>query len=248
MWRMPRRIDEAVERDRAPRLDGGDEVADRGLAVAVAVAQRRQRLLVPGQAEDVGRLLDQALVEEGLQLLDRPAPRCRRRGARRSGSGARCAGTGRRTRRCSGGSRRGSVALGVAPWSSRASGVCSGHGQWVGNANGSAPAGRSSRHDADDLRDHVAGALDDHGVADADVLAGDLVGVVQGGVLDHHAADRDRASAARPGSPRRCGRPGCRWRSRMVRACSAGNLRAIAQRGERETKPSRRCQSSRSTL
>ena len=36
--------------------------------------------------------------------------------------------------------------------------------------------------------------------------------------------------------------------SRIVRACSAGNLRATAQRGERDTKPRRRCQSSRSTL
>jgi hypothetical protein len=36
--------------------------------------------------------------------------------------------------------------------------------------------------------------------------------------------------------------------SRTVVACSAGNLCASAQRGERETKPSRRCRSSRSTL
>ena len=48
------------------------------------------------------------------------------------------------------------------------------------------------QHHADDLRDHVAGALQDHGVADPDVLARDLVGVVQGGVLDHHAPDRHR--------------------------------------------------------
>src|ERR1700745_356761 len=32
----------------------------------------------------------------------------------------------------------------------------------------------------DNLRDHVAGALDDDSVADADILAGDLVLVVQG--------------------------------------------------------------------
>ena len=110
MWRTPRRIDEAVERRCCRRASmAATRLRDRGLAVAVALAQRRQRRLVAGQAEDVGRLADQALVEEGLQLLDRPAPRCRRRGARRSGSGARCAGTGRRTRRCSGGPRRGSA-------------------------------------------------------------------------------------------------------------------------------------------
>ena len=58
-------------------------------------------------------------------------------------------------------------------------------------------------HDIDDLRDHVAGALDDHGVADADIGAAadrlavvadalDVVLVVQRRVLHHHAADRDR--------------------------------------------------------
>ena len=45
-------------------------------------------------------------------------------------------------------------------------------------------------HRAEDLRDHIAGALQDHGIADPDVLTGDLVGVVQGCVLDHHAAHR----------------------------------------------------------
>ncbi len=43
-----------------------------------------------------------------------------------------------------------------------------------------------------DLRDDVAGALDHHGVADADVLAPDLALVVQGGVRDRDAADLDR--------------------------------------------------------
>ena len=70
--------------------------------------------------------------------------------------------------------------------------VCSGHGQWVGKAKGSASVGPLVQHHADDLRDHVAGALQDHGVADPDVLAGDLVGVVQGGVAHHHAADGHR--------------------------------------------------------
>ncbi len=47
-------------------------------------------------------------------------------------------------------------------------------------------------HDPDDLRDDVAGALDDDGVADADILARDLVLVVQGGALHDDAADGDR--------------------------------------------------------
>ena len=47
-------------------------------------------------------------------------------------------------------------------------------------------------HDRDDLRDHITGALHDDGVADADVLALDLVLVVQRGALHDDAADRDR--------------------------------------------------------
>ena len=69
--------------------------------------------------------------------------------------------------------------------------------------------------DAQHLRDDVAGALHDHGVADADVLARDLVLVVQRGVGDDDAADRhrlqlgdrrQRAGAARPGSRCRAAR------------------------------------------
>ena len=53
-------------------------------------------------------------------------------------------------------------------------------------------AGRAAvQHDRDDLRDHVAGALQHDGVADTDVLAGDLVLVVQRGAGDQHAADVD---------------------------------------------------------
>ena len=46
--------------------------------------------------------------------------------------------------------------------------------------------------DAHDVGDDVAGALEQHGVADADVLALDLVHVVQRDVANRHAADRDR--------------------------------------------------------
>src|SRR6201985_1541267 len=61
--------------------------------------------------------------------------------------------------------------------------------------------------DVDHLRDHVAGALDDHGVADADVapitprlaVAADPLDVtliVQRHVLHDHAADADRLELA----------------------------------------------------
>ena len=46
-------------------------------------------------------------------------------------------------------------------------------------------------HRPQHLRDHVARTLDEHDVADPHVLAGDLVGVVQGRVLDHHAPHGD---------------------------------------------------------
>jgi hypothetical protein len=46
-------------------------------------------------------------------------------------------------------------------------------------------------HGPDDLRDHVTRALDDDGVADADVLAVDVVLVVEGRVRDGHASDLD---------------------------------------------------------
>ena len=57
-------------------------------------------------------------------------------------------------------------------------------------------AARLAGRRAENLRDDVAGALDDHGVADADVLAGDFVLVVQGGAGDQHTADID---ALQPG-------------------------------------------------
>ena len=45
---------------------------------------------------------------------------------------------------------------------------------------------------AENLRNDVAGALDDDGIADAHVFPRDLVLVVQRGVLHHHAADGHR--------------------------------------------------------
>ena len=64
-------------------------------------------------------------------------------------------------------------------------------GAGVGKCIGLGAGGTLRQHDLDDLRDDVAGALDDDGVADADVLAVDLVLVVQRGVGYDHAADGD---------------------------------------------------------
>ena len=110
--------------------------------------------------------------------------------------------------------------------------------------------------DADDLRDDVAGALHDHRVADAHVLARDLVLVVQRGVGDDDAADGDRLE---PGDRRqRAGaadldvdavedgrrllrrRTCARWPS----AASARRSRAApASRGGRPCRRRRRCRS-----
>ena len=78
-----------------------------------------------------------------------------------------------------------------------------------------------------------------HRVAHADVLPRDLVLVVQGGVGDDDAADGHRPGGWRSASARLCVRPGFGSPRTVVIACSAGNLCATAQRGERETKPSR---------
>jgi len=83
------------------------------------------------------------------------------------------------------------------------------------------------RHDLDDVGDHVAGALDQHGVADADVLLPDLVLVVEAHVADHDAGELDGWSLA----------TGVRMpvlptptsiASTTVVACRAANLNAIA--------------------
>ena len=102
-------------------------------------------------------------------------------------------------------------------------------------------------HIAENLRDHVARALHDDRVADADVLPGDLVLVVQRGVettTPPTVTGLSRATGvSAPVRPTWMSIP-----SRIVVAFSAENLCARAQRGLRETKPSRSCQSSRFTL
>ena len=84
--------------------------------------------------------------------------------------------------------------------------------------------------DADDLGDDLAGLLDHHRVADPDVLAGDLVGVVQRGPLDRRAGQADRLEVGHgvslPVLP--TWTPMC---AIFVIACSASYLKAIVHRG-----------------
>ena len=64
------RIEETVERDRAARVDGVEEVARRSLAEAFPLAQRRAALPVALlKRENVGRRADQALGKEELDQL-----------------------------------------------------------------------------------------------------------------------------------------------------------------------------------
>ena len=78
-------------------------------------------------------------------------------------------------------------------------------GQTSGNIDTACALRPPLGHHRNDLRDHVAGALQHDRVADADVLARDLVLVVQRRILHQHAADihrlqprhrRQRAGAA----------------------------------------------------
>ena len=64
-----------------------------------------------------------------------------------------------------------------------------------GNLIGLGALGPLFGNDAQNLRDHVAGALDHHRVADARIQPFDLVFIVQGGVLHHHTAHRHRLEA-----------------------------------------------------
>ncbi len=133
------------------------------------------------------------------------------------------------------------------PWTSRVSGVCSGQGQWVGNSNGAAPTGRSSS-----TTPTICGITSparwmitvSPTRMSLRAISSALCSVAFSTTTPPTVTGVSRATGVTAPV-----RPTCRsMASRIVRACCAGNLRAIAQRGERETKPSRCCQSSRSTL
>jgi hypothetical protein len=134
------------------------------------------------KVKDVGRLLDPApRIEELDLLLAEPvdierAPRGEmlevlRRLVRASQLPAAAADGAFRSRRCR-------LAHHCGPQGTRA--CCQSDRAW--SCAGAFP------DDAKHLRDDVAGTLDPHRVADVHVEARDLVGIVQGGVLHHHAA------------------------------------------------------------
>ena len=195
------------------------------------------------QREDVGRLHDAALVVEQLDLL--LAQPLDVEGVARHEMLEALLGL-----------RRTDQPAGAAPHHVGAAGLLVGLAHRLaaarradlGHLVGLGALGPLVEHDAHHLRDHVAGAAHDHRVADADVLARDLVLVVQRGVGDDHAAHRHRLELG--GRRERAGAADldARCRAAAWSPPAAGNLWAMAQRGARDTKPRRSCQSSRLTL
>ena len=99
------RIDETVERDRAPRLDRREEIAGARLAQAFPVLERfRPRVVARLEGEDVGGLADRQLlvIEELLDLLLAEALDVEGAARDEMAAAARSSGTGQTNRRCSG--------------------------------------------------------------------------------------------------------------------------------------------------
>ena len=180
--------DEARQRDRPSRLDGGEQIGDAQLSRPFPVLQLLQvRPVADLEREDIRRLPDQPVVKESGELL--VAQTLDVEGAAGDevlevldllkGTGELPAASPHDRLRAGGGcflGHRGLQHTGTDGREVVRRGVC----------------GTLLQHHADDLGDHVARALDDHRVADAHVLAGDLLGVVQGCVAHDHAADCDR--------------------------------------------------------
>ena len=173
-----------LERDRAAGVDAGDEVPHAGLPIAVLGAEGVELFRVAGETEDVGGLVDPTAFVEGGQLFlaqtfdvegaagDKMLEPFDQLGGADQPAGAATAN------------------LALRPHGLRTADRAVGR-EDVGEGVGGAFVGDHR----DDLGDDVAGALQDHGVADAHVLARDLVLVVQGGVADHDAADGDGRKA-----------------------------------------------------
>ena len=100
----------------------------------------------------------------------------------------------------------------------------------------------------DDLGDHVAGPHHHDLVADPDVLARQVLLVVEGRGGDGDAADVDRLEHRERAPGGRCGRRSRRRRAASSSPSSAANFQAIAQRGSRPTTPSSRHSARSSTL
>ena len=216
------RIDEAVELRLAPRVDVGEELVETFvrpllgrqhlLAFAAGRLLARPRLLLAAlvdgrfdlraivfEAEDIGRGLEHALGEEELDLLGPQALDVH--GAARETKCLSCS-TACAAQISSPVQRRRASSLPVFSLISRTAGEPQ-TGQTVREDIRLRALRPLLEDDLDDLRDDVAGPLDDHGVADADVDAVadrlaeavealDVVLVVERDVDHRHAAHRYR--------------------------------------------------------
>ena len=231
-----------LERNAPPRLDRAREVARRHLAPAFAFGDLR---LARRQTEQIGGAVQPAFLVELADRSSRRARRCRTPGARRNGSAARRAAPRRSARRCSAAPPR----RAAAPRGCRTPGR-------LGEHERLRVLRPPLEYHGNDLRDHVAGALQHHGVADADVLAGDLVLVVQRRVLHQHAADihrleprdrRQRAGAADLDADVAAARSSPVRRGTSRRSPSAARGRrsraGAAAPGRRACRPRHRCRS-----
>ena len=188
---------------------------------------------------EIGDVAHQAALDQLRRPASRRGRRCRARASRRSGGSPR--GSLRRAAacRCSGTPPR----LPRAPPRCRRPGSASACG-----TRAPSPV-RALRHDLDDVRDDVAGALDH----DACRRCGRPCARPR----PCCAARRSRSSRRRP-PPARARRPGVIDAGAADRGddvddlasspCCALNLKAIAQRGERDTSPRRRCRAKRVDL
>ena len=123
---------------------------------------------------------------------------------------------------------------------------------------GSSPAARGAggavlalddvRRRRDHLRDHVAGALHDHVVARAHVLARDVLLVVQRRELAPSRRRRAPAPARRTGAARRYCRRSTRRRAASWWPSSAGTSRRSPSAGRARRRRARRCSSKSSTF
>ena len=186
-------------------------------ASTCATCEPTWRMFSPTSSRQIGRSFDASICVEDVRdrlVLEprdlrraspRPGRRCRPgprsapspAGASRSCSrGARCPSrraprNGRATRSPATGSRACSGSA-SRPRPRRARAACRTRGRSSGTARSGPRACAWTSTGPDDLGDHVARAADDHRVPCADILAADLVLVVQRRVRDRDAADRDR--------------------------------------------------------
>ena len=149
------------------------------LALDAEAGDRAELVAAPGQRVDVGGVGDQAALDEQADQLFAEAVDVHRAAAGEMleaalddvGAGA-----------------VGAVGGGVV-LAARDGAVADGAG--LRELPGLGRVGAFAGHVGDDLRDHLAGAAHDDDVALADVLAVDVVEVVQRGALDGDAADAD---------------------------------------------------------